>query len=190
MKEELLIGGLERRDKAVFDYVFNYYYSSLCAFSMQYLNDRNAVEDLVQDFFVTLWLESSSRKIQVSLKSYLYAGIRNRCLDFQKHQKVVKKHHSFVNFFAEKEDSPVDQFFAESELRHAIQNSMAKLPPRCHEIFGLSRFKGLSNQEIAEKLGLSKRTVELQISNALKILRKELIEYLPTCLIGLFLIQF
>lgn len=150
---------------------------------MQYLSDRNAVEDLVQDFFVTLWMQSYDRKIQVSLKSYLFAGIRNRCLDFQKHQKVVRKHQSFVHFFENMEVSTADQFFAESELRQVVQNSMSKLPPRCHEIFGLSRFKGLSNQEIASQLGLSKRTVELQISNALKILRKELVEYLPAFII-------
>lgn len=184
MTEELLIGGLERRDKAVFDYIFNYYYSSLCAYSMQYLNDRNAVEDMVQDFFVSLWMESSTRSIQVSLKSYLFTGIRNRCLDFQKHQKVVRKYQNFVHFFEDNDVSNADQFFAESELRQAVQNSMAKLPPRCHEIFGLSRFKGLTNQEIAIKLGLSKRTVELQISNALKILRKELVEYLPAFIIA------
>ena len=184
MKEEYLIVGLEGRDKVVFDYVFNYYYSSLCTFSMQFLNDRSAAEDLVQDFFVNLWIESPNRRIQVSLKSYLFSGIRNRCLDFQKHQKVIKKHHSFVHFFEEWEVNTADQFFAESELRQAMQNSMAKLPPRCNEIFGLSRFKGLSNQEIAEQLGLSKRTVELQISNALKILRKELVEFLPACIIA------
>ena len=189
LTEELIIEGLERRDKVVFDYVFNYYYSSLCAFSMQYLNDRNAVEDLVQDFFVTLWMESANRKIRISLKSYLFSGIRYRCLDFQKHQKVVRKYNTFAHFFEEMEVSQTDHFFAESELRQAIHNSMAKLPPRCNEIFGLSRIKGLSNQEIASHLGLSKRTVELQISNALKILRKELVEYLPACIIAWFLIQ-
>ncbi|MCX6325497.1 MAG: RNA polymerase sigma-70 factor [Bacteroidia bacterium] len=184
MNDLLLIEGLGRRDKVVFDYIFNYYYSSLCAFSMQYLNDRNAGEDLVQDFFVALWIEAPNLQIRSSLKSYLFACVKNRCLDFQKHQKVTEKYRAYVLFSAESGDDTTDHYLAESELRQAIKKSLEKLSPRCREIFELSRLKGLSNQEISEQLGISKRTVELQISNSLKILRKELIEYLPLWLIA------
>jgi RNA polymerase sigma-70 factor (ECF subfamily) len=179
LKDQLLIEGLGRRDKAIFDYVFNYYYSSLCAFSNKYLDDHDADEDLVQDFFFSLWMEAPHLKITSSLKSYLFAGIKNRCLDFRKHQKVIEKHRAYILFSADNSDNTTDHFFAESELRLAIQKSMEKLSPRCREIFEMSRLNGLSNQEISEKLGISKRTVELQISNSLKILRKELIGYLP-----------
>lgn len=179
LKDLLIIEGLERRDKVVFDYLFNYYYSSLCAFSMQYINNRNSVEDLVQDFFVYLWLESPRLKIRSSLKSYLFAAIKNRCLDYQKHYKITEKYRTFILFSSEKEDNSTEHFFAESELRQAIQISLGKLPSRCREIFNLSRLNGLSNQEISDKLGISKRTVELQISNSLKILKKELAEFLP-----------
>ena len=183
MKDLLLIEGLGRRDKVIFDYIFNYYYSSLCAFAMQYLHDRDAVEDLVQDFFVTVWLEAPRMQISTSLKSYLFAGVKNRCLDSQKHHKVTEKYKAFILFAAENEDNSFDHYFAESELRQAIEKSMSKLPPRCREIFELSRLNNLSNQEISDKLGISKRTVELQISNSLKILRKELVEFLPIWLI-------
>ncbi|HEY3371156.1 MAG TPA: RNA polymerase sigma-70 factor [Prolixibacteraceae bacterium] len=184
MKDLIIIKGLEQRDKVVFDYVFNYYYSSLCAFSMQYLNKRNEVEDLVQDFFVYLWVEASSLRINSSLKSYLFTAIKNRCLDYQKHHKIIEKYRTFILFSTEKGDDSTDHLFAESELRHAIERSMDKLPPRCREIFEYSRLHGLSNQEISEKLGLSKRTVELQISNSLKVLRKELAEFLPLWLLA------
>lgn len=179
LKDLIIIEGLEQNDKVVFDYVFNYYYSSLCAFSMQYIDNRNSVEDLVQDFFVYLWVESPRLKIKSSLKSYLFTAIKNRCLDYQRHHKIIEKYRTYLLFSSDKEDDSTEQFFAESELRQAIQTSLTKLPPRCREIFKLSRLNGLSNQEIAEKLDLSKRTVELQISNSLKILRKELAEFLP-----------
>ena len=178
-----MIEGLRRKDKVVFDYIFNYYYSSLCAFSMNYLNDRNAGEDLVQDFFVSLWIESPNLQILSSLKSYLFASVKNRCLDFLKHQKVSEKYRAYILFSAESGDNTADHYFAESELRQAIQKSLEKLSPRGREIFELSRLKGLSNQEISEQLKISKRTVELQVSNSLKILRKELIEYLPLWLV-------
>jgi RNA polymerase sigma-70 factor (ECF subfamily) len=77
--------------------------------------------------------------------------------------------------------------YVESELRLAINQSLDKLPPRCREIFKLSRFEGKSNQEIASQLGISKRTVELQVSNALSLLRQELKGFLPGCLIALFM---
>jgi len=86
-------------------------------------------------------------------------------------------------FSAEGQDNSTDHFFAESELRQAIEKSLKKLQPRCREIFELSRLSGLSNQEISERLAISKRTVELQVTNALKILRKELVEFLPIWLV-------
>jgi len=179
LKDLFIIEGLERREKVVFDYIFNYYYSSLCAFSMQYIDDLNSVEDLVQDFFVYLWVEAPQLKIKSSLKSYLFTAIKNRCLDHQKHHKITEKYRNFILFSTEKDNDSTEHFFAESELRQAIQTSVGKLPPRCREIFEYSRLDGLSNQEIADKLSISKRTVELQISNSLKILRKELAEFLP-----------
>ncbi|MCE5347364.1 MAG: RNA polymerase sigma-70 factor [Bacteroidales bacterium] len=183
MNDLLLIEGLKRRDKVIFDYIFNYYYSSLCVFSMQYLHDHDASEDLVQDFFVSLWIEASNLEIRSSLKSYLFTSVKNKCFDYLKHQKVTEKYKEFFLLSATSENNPTEQYFAESELRQFIQKSMEKLSPRCQEIFKLSRLKGLSNQEISDKLGITKRTVELQISNSLKILRKELVEYLPFWLI-------
>ena len=183
MNDLFLIEGLLRRDKVVFDYIFNYYYSSLCAFSMQYLKDRDEVEDLVQDFFVSLWIDSSHLQIRSSLKSYLFTGVKNRCLDFQKHHKVIERYREYILFSTQTDDNTTDHLFAESELRYAVQKSLEKFSPRCREIFEMSRLKGLSNKEISEQLGISKRTVELQISNSLKILRKELVEYLPLWMI-------
>lgn len=179
LKDQIIIEGLAQRDKVVFDYLFNYYYSSLCAFSTQYIDNRNTVEDLVQDFFVNLWIDAPQLNIKTSLKSYLFTAIKNRCLDYQKHHKITEKYRTYILFSSESANDSTEHFFAESELRQAIQMSLSKLSPRCREIFECSRVNGLSNQEISVKFDISKRTVELQISNALKILRKELAEFLP-----------
>jgi RNA polymerase sigma-70 factor (ECF subfamily) len=141
------------------------------------------VEDLVQDFFITIWMEASRLHFGTSIKSYLFSGIKNRCLDYQKHQKVSEKYKTYLLFNSEIEDDSFEHYFAETELRQAIEKSLVKLPPRCREIFELSRASKLTNQEISDQLGISKRTVEVQISNALKIFRKELSEYLPLLLI-------
>jgi RNA polymerase sigma-70 factor, ECF subfamily len=179
MNETILIEGLRRRDKAVFDYVFNYYYSTLCAFASQYLREKVTVEDLVQDFFLSLWMDASHLQIKYSLKTYLFTCVKNLCLDYLKHKTVQEKYRSFVLFAEKDEDNSFDHILSESELRQAIERSFSKMTPRCREIFELSRMKGMKNEEIGILLGISKRTVELQITNALRILRKELAEYLP-----------
>lgn len=180
MKEQIILEGLKKRDKIAFDFLFNYYYSSLCAFALSFIQNRDIVEDVVQDFFVSLWIYPPQLKSALSLRSYLFTSIKNRCLDYQKHHKVIEKHRHFILSSSNEEIDPSKNFFVESELRQAIQKSLVKLPPRCRQIFENSRLEGLSNQEISDKLGISKRTVELQISNALKILRQELAEFLPS----------
>jgi RNA polymerase sigma-70 factor (ECF subfamily) len=151
---------------------------------MHFLDNRSEVEDLVQDFFVKLWIKSPKLQINLSLKTYLFVSVKNHCFDLLKHKKVVGKYRNNL-YYSKSEinhDEP-DEYLAESELRQIIQRSLEKLQPRTREIFELSRFKGLTNFEISEKLGLSKRTIELQISNALKVLRHELAAYLPLWLI-------
>ena len=174
---------MKEKNKVVFDVVFSYYYSGLCAFANRYLYSHAATEDLVQDFFVELWIESHRLEIKSSLKSYLFTSIRNRCFDWHKHQKAAEKYRKMVLSKGEVSEIPLDEMLAETELRNSIQKALIKLSPRCREIFTLSRIKGLSNKQIAEHLGLSKRTIELQISNSLKILRTELTYYLPLWII-------
>lgn len=184
MNDGLITNGLIRKDKAVFDYVFNYYYSSLCVFAMQYVKDKDTAEDLVQDFFLSLWITSHKLHIHTSLKTYLFTSIKNRCVDYQKHNNVKERYKRYILFAEKDEDNSLEHFFTESELRQKIEISLSKLPPRCREIFELSRIKGYTNQEISNILGISIRTVELQISNSLKTLRKELSDYLPVFLIA------
>jgi RNA polymerase sigma-70 factor (ECF subfamily) len=183
LEEIYLITGLRNNDKIVFDYIFNHYYSGLCAYSLRYISDKAIVEDLVQDFFVSLWIKSTQLDINTSLKSYLFASVKNRCLDYLKHNKVREKF-KLLSLKGSGEAEDVNyNMYVELELRVAINAALEKLPPRCREIFELSRFKGLKNQEIAEKLNISKRTTEIQISLALKILRTELKDFLPVWLL-------
>lgn len=178
MNESILIEGLKNKDKVIFDFIFNYYYSGLCAFAMRFLNDREATEDLVQDFFVFLWSQGARLQINTSLKSYLFISVKNRCLDSYKRSTVHERYANYYLSQASDVDHYAEFMFAESELRAVIQQSIEKLTPRCREIYEMNRVKGLSNQQIAEELNISKRTVELQISIALKIIRAELNDYL------------
>jgi RNA polymerase sigma-70 factor, ECF subfamily len=183
VEEQYLIKGLLTRNKVVFDFIFHYYYSGLCAYCERITGSPEVVEDLVQELFVTLWIKCEQIQITSSLKNYLFTSVKNRSLDYLK-QKNRKSHK--LEHIAEEQVLPENLsslWFAEAELQAVVEKSLEKLPPRCREIFELSRFEELKNQEIADKLGLSKRTVELQVSNALKQLRVDLKNYLPMFLL-------
>ncbi|MCY1722636.1 RNA polymerase sigma-70 factor [Prolixibacteraceae bacterium Z1-6] len=178
MEERVLIEGIRQRNQLVFEYIFEYYYSGLCVFCLNYINDKLVVEDIVQEFFLYLWSEAHSLEINTSLRSYMFSAVKYKCLDYKKHLVVKDKFNSYVKENNEVSNNDVFDHYVESELREIIQKELDKLPKRCREIFILSRFKGKSNLEIAEQLNISKRTVEIQISNALKVLKVSLKDYL------------
>ena len=187
LEERFIISGLKKRDKAVFDFVFKYYYSGLCAYSMNYISSQQVAEDIVQGFFVSLWIKSENLEINTSLKSYLFTSVKNKCLDHLKHNKVKESYQKHLTNTPDQQEPSHLSMYVETELNEILASAIEKLSPRCREIFELSRFEGLKNAEIAEKLQISKRTVELQISNALKLLKEELKDILPYFIIPLLL---
>jgi RNA polymerase sigma-70 factor (ECF subfamily) len=185
-KNSLKIGGIEEHvlvermilgDKTAFELLFKYYYPRLVIFASNIVVNRDEAEEIVQDFFVRLWEKKSSIKTNNPLKSYLFASVKNRSINFLKSAQVKKNVIDELNRQMEIEMRYNPDIYTDTELQGKFKKAFAQLPPRTAEVFTLSRFKGFSNDEIANSLNLSKRTVETQISNALKILRKELQEY-------------
>lgn len=183
LDEKLLISGLQQQNKVIFDLVFTYYYSGLCAFANQILKDMQASEDLVQDFFVKIWHQADKIQINCSLKSYFFSSVKNRAFDILKHEKIKTKYTN-LNDGCEESVTPDEIWeFTQGELEELIEKALQQVPPRAREIFELSRFKGVANDDIARQLNISKRTVEVQISRALQVLRVELKDYLPLFMI-------
>jgi RNA polymerase sigma-70 factor, ECF subfamily len=163
---------LKKQDRVIFESVFTYYYSGLCAFARQFVQNRELAEDLVQDFFVEFWTDCPDLEIAGSVKNYFFTAIKNRSLDHLKHLQVRARHNNYIHAV---QNIRTESFtYAESELNEIIERAMKQLQPRCRQIFEMSRFKGLSNKKIAESLNISQRTVELQISKALKVMRQAL----------------
>lgn len=183
LDEKLLISGLQQQNKVIFDLVFTYYYSGLCAYANQILKDMQASEDLVQDFFVKIWHQADKIQINCSLKSYFFSSIKNRAFDILKHEKI-KTQYVNLNDGCQESVTPDEIWeFTQGELEELIEKALQQVPPRAREIFEQSRFKGVANEEIARQLNISKRTVEVQISRALQVLRVELKDYLPLFMI-------
>lgn len=179
----LLIGGIEESkliqrmidgDQTSFELLFRYYYPGLVIFAANIVADKDEAEEIVQDFFVRLWENRSAIKAGNSIKSYVFTSVKNRSINYLKNYHVKQQVVEELKKQMETEIRFNPDIYTNTELHRRLKEAFTKLPPRTAEIFTLSRFKGFSNDQIAEDLQLSKRTVETQVSNALKILRKEL----------------
>ncbi|MDD4191756.1 MAG: RNA polymerase sigma-70 factor [Mangrovibacterium sp.] len=173
IKEEILLQRLINSEETAFELLFRFYYPGLVTFASQIVLDPDAAEELVEDFFVKFWSDRKKVKQSGSLKSYFFTCIKNRALNYLKKEKISKKVLEELRFMIETDRTYQPDLFLQDQVNAAFE----KLQPRTREIFTLSRFNGLSNDEIAKHLNISKRTVETQISNALKILREEFRDY-------------
>jgi RNA polymerase sigma-70 factor (ECF subfamily) len=165
---------LKEGDERAFKALFQKYYSSMCHFARQFLNDSEMAEETVQDMFVRIWEKRSSLNIETSVKHYFFRSVRNHCLNQIQHQKIRQQYASRMKETAYQEIDP-DQNYIEVDLMERIEKSIDSLPAK--EIFRLSREQGLKYKEIAEKLNISIKTVEAQMGLALKHLRDELKEF-------------
>lgn len=173
-------------DEKAFEYIFKTYFSYLLNYARQILKDTDAAEEIVESVFLNLWENKSEIKLETSLKSYLFKSVYNHCLNHLKHAQVKEryvlyfKHHvstdSEGNIISA--DYPISNLI-EKELSEIIEKSIQDLPAQCREVFMMSRYQNLKNEEIAQKLNISVNTVRTQISRALAKLRESLKEYLP-----------
>lgn len=182
IEEQKLVERMQQGDTTAFELLFKYYYPGLVVFASNIVLNKDEAEEVVQDFFVRLWENRNSLKSENPLKNYLFTSVKNRSINFLKSAQVKKNVIDELKRQMESEMRYNPDIYTDTELQRKLKHAFTKLPPRTAEIFTLSRFKGLSNDEIANSLELSKRTVETQISNALKILRKELQTYLTLLL--------
>jgi len=168
-----IIKGIRAGRESAFEQLFADYYRPLSIFALKYVSDLEIAKEIVQVFFVHLFESRKTIVISNSLESYLYQSVRNRCLNHIRKMKT-HKHHEDQYHLEQESYETMEEKIQVIELEHAIFKIIASLPPQCQKIFKLSRVNGLSNSEIAGQLGISKRTVETQISNALKALRNKL----------------
>jgi RNA polymerase sigma-70 factor (ECF subfamily) len=175
--EKDLIVRLKEGDQTAFELLFHFYYPSLVVYSAQFTTDRMEAEEIVQDFFVRLWQRHWLLVPSESLKSYFFLSVKNGSLNFLKHKKVEEKYIKKMLELSNHHPAYDPDSYLDSELQEKIRHSIDLLPEKCREVFIMSRLRGMKNEEIASELIISKRTVETQISKALKVLRIELKDY-------------
>lgn len=169
-EEHNLFDRIRKGDEEAFNKAFNLFYSPLCFFTDKFLHDLDASRSLVQQLYVDLWIKRE-KLLVISLKSYLYHSARNAAIDVLKHKNVESKYFSSLQH---EEVAELNDWIEEAELSDRINRAIQKLPDRCREIFILCRFEEMKYAEIADRLNISVKTVEMQMCIALKKLRKEL----------------
>lgn len=177
---ERLFESLQRGNKRAFDAFFLRYYPVLCAYATQFVGMSDA-EEIIQDLMVGIWERRKEIVVDSSLNGYLFRAVKNRCINHLDKLRLHEQVHSFMAGCWQSQFEDPD-FYVVEELTGKIEEALAKLPETYREAFVLNRMDGKTYHEIATALGVSSKTIDYRIQQALKILRVELRDYLPLVL--------
>jgi len=171
VEEKEWLQSLKAGKQVALQKIFNHYYKYLVVTGYNITGDNEKAKDLVQDVFFELWKKREQLNIQSSLKSYLRRAVVNRSLNYIKTQKRFD--FGEENFDAQTPDQAfsAQKILEAQDLKNALNAAIDSLPAKCKAIFMLSRYEKLSHKEIAAKLDISTKTIENQITKALKIVR-------------------
>ena len=165
-------------DKPAFETLFRSFFPGLVLFAQKYVPDQDTAKEVVHNVFLNLWEKREKVDMSTPLKSYLFTSVYNRCLNSIRDQKKFDKDETVFERLNSNDFIDATDRLEEQELEQRIFDALQSLPEKCREVFMLNRFEGLKYGEIAEKHGISVKTVETQMSKALKILREKLSDYL------------
>jgi RNA polymerase sigma-70 factor (ECF subfamily) len=172
-----------------FQQEFSHYYEPLCQYAYSIVKETHACEDIVQDIFLHVWEKRQNLVGNEGIRYYLFTAVRNNCLTW-----LQKNNRSLVTELTGQETmKPATEVSStenvETDFHMLMQSALDRLPPKCREVFVLSRMGRLTYQEIADTRGISVKTVENQMGKALKILRNFIRErkaYFPLVLFSIF----
>lgn len=156
--------------------LYSSYYRYICTVVYNMVGDGSIAEDIAQEVFVEVWKRRESLDVNTSLKGYLRRVAVNKTLNHIRSKKMDFEQEDAILQLPTKEDSSQKILEAE-DLQNAINKAVESLPEKCRIIFSLSKFEEKSYREISEQLEISIKTVENQMSKALKIVRKAVLEY-------------
>ena len=176
--EQQLLAALRTGDETALRRLFDQHYPLLLGDIYRLIPDEDTCKDLAQEVFVELWRKRSDLDIHTSLRAYLRRAAVNRALNHIKTQRRISLDDG-EQFSNTADTSPRDlaQQEAQESLEQALHAAIETLPEKCRLVFSLSRFEQHSHREIAEKLDISVKTIENQITKAMRILREALAKH-------------
>jgi RNA polymerase sigma-70 factor (ECF subfamily) len=157
-------------NKKSFEHLFDLYYNPLCNFALSISKDYDKAEDIVQEVFVQIWKKRSSLAIDKNIKNYLFTATKNKAIEWLRREKLFDKY-AESQVIQDFNRNDVDELAQKYEMLEKLYSSVRQLPPKCQQVFKLGKINGLTYAEISEELNISVKTVENQMSRALKLLR-------------------
>lgn len=151
-----------------FESLFRYNFRPLCLYALHYVGDVDIAEDIVQECFMKLWERLELGSAVDNRRAYLYMTVRNRSLDLLRRKGLPTESLKPNDTYGIIDDEDAQE---RSEAEARLWTAIDSLPPKCREVFILSKRDGLKYEEIAEELDLSVNTVRNQISKALKMIK-------------------
>ncbi|PTN08163.1 RNA polymerase sigma factor [Mangrovibacterium marinum] len=178
--DQFLLDALREGQEKAFDYIFRKYFKALCAQANLYVHDLDHAQSIVQECFVKMWENRKDAAKISNLSGYLSFMVRNRAIDHVRKFKRELVMDSVGEDVGTTDSS--DSVLLSHEFEEKLVEALSMLPDRCRVAFEYSRFEGLTYSEIAQKMDISVKGVEALMSRSLKILRRELKDYLPLLL--------
>lgn len=170
----ILITAIRKQDKKVFENFYKKYYRQLFATAYKYVGQSQAAEEIVHDVFITIWNKADQLDIQYSMKSYLFRSIVNSSLNFIKKEKMnAEKKLAYLAVHVNEEVAE-DAGEREEMLLRNLEEALELLPAKCKQVMYLSRFGKLKQQEIADQMEISLKTVKNHLTYGFQKLREHL----------------
>ena len=170
----LLFDEVKKGDLPSYEIIFKRYYKELHRFAFTYVRDPSIAEEMAQEVFLYMWEKRKKIEIQTTLKTYLYSAVKNKCLNYIKLELPKQQSMADISEVMLSVHSKLKDEGENEQLKKYIQSAIDALPKKCRQIFILSRNAGVTYDEIADDMDLSKKTVENQMGIALKKLRESL----------------
>jgi RNA polymerase sigma-70 factor (ECF subfamily) len=169
--------GVRAGDQRMFSEAFDALYPAVRVFLFRYTQSMAVAEELAQDVFVAWWAERGRLDIRTSLRTYLFVAARNRALNAIRREKLAQQWVDDVAAAGEPARADADWAAREGEVAQAIVDAVNALPPRTRRIFLLHRTTSLSYRDIAARLGVTVKTVDTQLTRAVRSLQAKLARF-------------
>ena len=191
--ELILFNAFKKGNELAFEYFFNKYYNNIVGFCVQFIYDEEEAKNITQEAFLNLWTNKDKIDTPAGIKSFLYTYAKSKCLNLIRGKKVKEK---YKNEALNQREAIINQEVLDAlnfdsmdfiKLEEIIQDSIDNLPKKTKAIFIKKRFENKKNQEIANEMDISIKTVESHMTKALKSLKKQLTHYFPNILVTIIL---
>ncbi|MBN2273982.1 MAG: RNA polymerase sigma-70 factor [Bacteroidales bacterium] len=184
--EKEILDLLNRGDEEAIRFIFDAYYEKLCLYAEAIIKDHQAAEDIVEDLFVSVWINAKTNPVHTAIKNYLYKSTYHNCLKHinkrrTEDRNTEKLHYTLKDIeimHHETSGYPLSGLLV-SEIEKKAEDILESLPEQCKKIYKLNRLEGLNYPEIAARLKITVGTVKTQMSRAFQKFREGLKEFMP-----------